>query len=56
MLHGEIVKALDGGLAAKLKEHAFVVSGSGPREFALFIKKELELHQRIVKAAGIKPE
>jgi tripartite-type tricarboxylate transporter receptor subunit TctC len=56
MLHGEIVKALDGGLAAKLKEHAFVVSGSGPREFALFMKKELELHQKIVKAAGIKPE
>jgi tripartite-type tricarboxylate transporter receptor subunit TctC len=55
-LHGEVVKALDGGLAAKLKEQSFVVSGSGPREFGLFIKKELELHQKIVKAAGIKPE
>jgi tripartite-type tricarboxylate transporter receptor subunit TctC len=56
LLHGEVVKALDGGLAAKLKEQSFVVSGSGPREFALFIRKELELHQRIVKTAGIKFE
>ena len=56
MLHGEIVKALDGGLAAKLKESSFVVSGSGPLEFAPFIKKELELHQKIVRVAGIKPE
>jgi tripartite-type tricarboxylate transporter receptor subunit TctC len=56
MLHREVAKALDGGLAAKLREFAFVVSGSGPEEFALFIKKELELHQRIVRAAGIKPE
>jgi tripartite-type tricarboxylate transporter receptor subunit TctC len=55
-LHGEIVKALGGGLAPKLKEFAFVVSGSGPQEFAPFIKKELELHQKIVAAAGIKPE
>jgi tripartite-type tricarboxylate transporter receptor subunit TctC len=55
-LHGEVVKALDGGLAAKLKEQSFVVSGSGPRDFGLFIKKELELHQKIVKAAGIKFE
>ena len=56
MLHREVAKALDGGLAAKLREFAFVVSGSGPEEFALFIKKELELHRRIVRAAGIKPE
>jgi tripartite-type tricarboxylate transporter receptor subunit TctC len=56
LLHAEIVKALDAGLAAKLREQAFIVSGSGPREFALFIRKELELHQKIVKAAGIKPE
>jgi tripartite-type tricarboxylate transporter receptor subunit TctC len=56
MLHREVAKALNGGLAAKLREFAFVVSGSGPEEFALFIKKELELHQRIVRAAGIKPE
>jgi tripartite-type tricarboxylate transporter receptor subunit TctC len=56
MLHGEIVKALGGGLAPKLKEFAFVVSGNGPQEFAPFIKKELELHQKIVAAAGIKPE
>jgi tripartite-type tricarboxylate transporter receptor subunit TctC len=56
MLHGEIVKALDGGLAAKFKELAFVVSGSGPQEFAPFIRKELALHQKIVSAAGIKPE
>jgi tripartite-type tricarboxylate transporter receptor subunit TctC len=56
MLHREVAKALDGGLAAKLREFAFVVSGSGPEEFALFIEKELELHRRIVRAAGIKPE
>jgi tripartite-type tricarboxylate transporter receptor subunit TctC len=56
LLHGEVVKALDGGLAAKLKEQSFVVSGSGPREFALFIRKELELHQKIVRTAGIKFE
>jgi tripartite-type tricarboxylate transporter receptor subunit TctC len=56
MLHREVAKALDGGLAAKLREFAFVVSGSGPEEFAIFIKKELELHQRIVRAADIKPE
>jgi tripartite-type tricarboxylate transporter receptor subunit TctC len=56
MLHREVAKALDSGLAAKLREFAFVVSGSGPEEFAIFIKKELELHQRIVRAAGIKPE
>ena len=56
MLHREVAKALDGGLAAKLREFAFVVSGSGPEEFALFIQKELELHRRIVRAAGIKPE
>jgi len=29
---------------------------SGPEEFAIFIKKELELHRRTVKAADIKPE
>jgi len=56
MLHREVAKALDGGLAVKLREFAFVVSGSGPEEFAIFIKKELELHQRIVRAADIKPE
>ena len=56
MLHREVAKALDDGLAAKLREFAFVVSGSGPEEFAIFIKKELELHQRIVRAADIKPE
>jgi len=56
LLHKEVVKALDGGVAAKLKEYAFVISGSGPQEFGLFIKKELELHQRIVRAADIKPE
>jgi tripartite-type tricarboxylate transporter receptor subunit TctC len=56
LLHAEIVKALGGGLAPKLKEFAFVVSGSGPQEFAPFIKKELELHQKIVSAAGIKAE
>jgi tripartite-type tricarboxylate transporter receptor subunit TctC len=56
MLHAEIVKALGGGLAPKLKEFAFVVAGSGPQEFAPFIKKELELHEKIVKAAGIKAE
>jgi tripartite-type tricarboxylate transporter receptor subunit TctC len=56
MLHREVAKALDGGLAAKLREFAFVVSGSGPEEFAMFIKKELELHHRIVRAADIKPE
>lgn len=56
VLHGEIVKALNAGLAAKLKELAFVVSGSGPREFAPFIKKEIELHQKIVKSTGMKPE
>ncbi|MDB5866214.1 MAG: transporter substrate-binding protein [Betaproteobacteria bacterium] len=55
-LHAEVVKALHGGLAAKLKEFAFVVSGSGAQEFGPFIRKELELHQKIVKAAGIKPE
>jgi tripartite-type tricarboxylate transporter receptor subunit TctC len=56
MLHGEVVKALGSGLTPKLKEFAFIVSGSGPQEFTPFIKKELELHQKIVKAAGIKPE
>jgi tripartite-type tricarboxylate transporter receptor subunit TctC len=56
MLHAEIVKALGGGLSSKLKEFAFVVAGSGPQEFAPFIKKELELHQKIVRAAGIKAE
>jgi hypothetical protein len=40
----------------KQREFAFVVSGSAPQEFAPFIKKELELHQKIVAAAGIKPE
>jgi tripartite-type tricarboxylate transporter receptor subunit TctC len=55
-LHAEVVKALHGGLAAKLKEFAFVVSGSGAQEFGPFIRKELELHQKIVKAAGIKSE
>jgi tripartite-type tricarboxylate transporter receptor subunit TctC len=56
MLHGEIVKALNGGVAAKLKESMFIVSGMGPREFGPFIKKEIELHQKIVKATGIKLE
>jgi tripartite-type tricarboxylate transporter receptor subunit TctC len=56
MLHAEVTKALGGGLTPKLKEFAFVVSGSGPQEFGPFIKKELELHQKIVSAAGIKPE
>ena len=56
MLHREIVKALDGGLAVKLKEFGFAVSGSGPDEFAQFIKKELELNQKIVRAANIKFE
>jgi hypothetical protein len=27
-----------------------------PEEFAIFIKKELEPHQRIAKAADLKPE
>ena len=54
MLHREVAKALDDGLAAKLREFAFVVSGSGPEEFAIFIKKELEL--LAVRAADIKPE
>jgi tripartite-type tricarboxylate transporter receptor subunit TctC len=56
MLHAEVVKALNGGLGAKLKDQAFIVSGSGPREFGQFMKKDIELHQKIVKAAGIKPE
>jgi tripartite-type tricarboxylate transporter receptor subunit TctC len=56
MLHAEIVKALNGGVAAKLKESMFIVSGMGPREFGPFIKKEIELHQKIVKATGIKLE
>jgi tripartite-type tricarboxylate transporter receptor subunit TctC len=56
LLHREVVKALDDGLAAKLRDFAFVVSGSGPEEFAIFIKKELELHRRIVRAADIKPD
>jgi tripartite-type tricarboxylate transporter receptor subunit TctC len=55
-LHAEITKGLGGGLASKLKEFAFVVSGGGPQEFAPFMKKELELHQKIVKAADIKAE
>jgi tripartite-type tricarboxylate transporter receptor subunit TctC len=53
LLHAEIVKALNGGVAAKLKESMFIVSGIGPREFGPFIKKEIELQQKIVKATGI---
>jgi tripartite-type tricarboxylate transporter receptor subunit TctC len=56
LLHREIGKALDGGLAAKLRESAFIVSGSGPDEFTQFIKKELDLHRKIVKVANIKAE
>jgi tripartite-type tricarboxylate transporter receptor subunit TctC len=56
LLYREIVKVLESGLAAKLREQAYVVSGIGPEEFTLFIKKEIELHQKIVKVAGIKLE
>jgi tripartite-type tricarboxylate transporter receptor subunit TctC len=55
-LHGEVVKALETDLTPKFKEMAFIISGSGAKDFAQFIRDELALHQKIVNASAIRPE
>jgi hypothetical protein len=35
---------------------AFIISGSGAKDFAQFIRDELALHQKIVNASAIRPE
>ncbi|MEA3154339.1 MAG: hypothetical protein QOK44_1928 [Betaproteobacteria bacterium] len=55
-LHSEVVKALETDLRPKFKEMAFIISGSGAKDFAQFIRDELALHQKIVHASAIRPE
>ena len=56
-LNSEAVRAVNqGGLGAQFRDMAFDVVAGSSEQFAQFIKDEIALHQKIVKASGIKPE
>jgi len=56
-LNAEAVRAVNqGGLAAQFRDMAFDVIAGTPEQFGQFIRDEIALHQKIVKASGIKAE
>jgi tripartite-type tricarboxylate transporter receptor subunit TctC len=56
-LNADIVKTVHAPeLKPKLDESGFAVVGSTPEEFALQLRKGLEVYGRIVKLVGLKPE
>ena len=56
-LNSEVVRAVNqGGLAAQFRDMAFDVVAGTPEQFGQFIRDELALNQKIVRASGIKAE
>ena len=56
-LNAEVVRAINqGGLAAQFRDMAFDVVAGTPDQFAQFIRDEIELHRKIVKASGMRPD
>lgn len=56
-LHGEIIKALNSPEVTKgLHAAGMEVFGNTPDEFAVLIKRGIELYRKMVPIAGIKPE
>jgi tripartite-type tricarboxylate transporter receptor subunit TctC len=56
-VHADVVKALNRpDVRQKLAEQHFdVITNATPEEFALQIRRQIDLVGRIVKGAGIKP-
>ena len=56
-LHSEIIKALNAPeVVAGLHAAGMEVFGNSPEEFALLIRRGIELYRKMVPIAGIKPE
>ena len=56
-INGDVRKALaDTGVKEKLANTGNVALDMSPQDFAKFVRSEIDEYQRIVKAAGIKPQ
>jgi tripartite-type tricarboxylate transporter receptor subunit TctC len=56
-INADVRKALaDAGVREKLANTGNVPLDMSPQEFARFVRSEIDDYQRVVKAAGIKPQ